>query len=100
MEDWKILLLHLREIARVKGITINELAEKRKMKQSSISSFFSIKNPPSLANFTEMCNLIGVKLTMEGVSDEEIELAHLEAIAKMQLEIIKKRNKTIDETLK
>ena len=100
MEKWKILLLQLREIARIKGITINELAEKRKKKQSSISSFFSTKNPPSLANFIEMCDLIEIKLTLEGINGEVIEAAHLEAIAKMQLEIINKRNKTIDSIFK
>lgn len=100
MEQWKILLLQLREIARAKKLSINELAEKRNVKQSSVSSFFSTKNPPSLANFIEMCELIGVKLTFEGVSGEVIELAQLEALAKMQLELIEKRNRTIDDILK
>ena len=99
MENWKILILQLREVAKLKGKTINELAEQRKVNQSAISSFFSIKSPPSLATFDEMCNLIGVKLTLEGRNGEVIPLANLEAIAKMQLEFIENRNRKINEIL-
>ena len=99
MEQWKILLLQLREVARFKNKTINELANDRKMSQSSVSNFFSIKNPPSLSNFIEMCDLIGVKLTLEGRNGEVIPLANLEAIAKMQLEFIENRNRKINEIL-
>lgn len=94
MEEWKILVLSLREIAKKKGMSINELAEKLGKHHTTVGNFFLADNPPTLQNFLMLAELIGVKVTMEGL-DEDI-------IAKAKVrhdKIWQRRNKTIDEIL-
>lgn len=75
MENWKILVLALREIANQKQISITSLAEKMGKHQVTVSGFFSTKNPPTLGTLCELADLIGVKISIEGIDDNIIEKA-------------------------
>jgi DNA-binding phage protein len=59
-EQWMLLVLLLKEIAGQKSISINEIAEKANMEQSSVSRFFSLKFKPTLHTFLEIAKAIGV----------------------------------------
>jgi transcriptional regulator with XRE-family HTH domain len=60
-----LLVLFLKEIAAQKGISINEIAERSKMEQSSVSRFFSLKFKPTLPTFLEIAKAIGVNFFFE-----------------------------------
>lgn len=64
-EQWKLLVLLLKEIASQKNITINEIAERTKMEQSSVSRFFSLKFKPTLPTFLEIAKAIKVNFFFE-----------------------------------
>ncbi len=64
-EQWKLLVLLLKEIAEQKKISINEIAVRSKMKQSSVSRFFSLKFKPTLPTFLEIAKAIKVNFFFE-----------------------------------
>lgn len=64
-EQWMLLVLLLKEIAIQKGISINDIAEKAKMEQSSVSRFFSLKFKPTLPTFLEIAKAIEVNFLFE-----------------------------------
>lgn len=94
MEDWKILVLSLREIANERGMSNNYLAEKLGKHHTTVGNFFLGDNPPTLGNFLKLAKLIGVEVTMEGLNEDII------AKAKDRYERIQKRRiKIINEIL-
>ena len=64
-EQWKLLVLLLKEIAESKGITQNEIAEKSEMHQSHVSRFFALKFPPNLHTFLKVAEAIKVNFFFE-----------------------------------
>ena len=64
-EQWMLLILLLKEIAEQKKISINEIAERSKMEQSSVSRFFSLKFKPTLPTFLEIAKAIKVNFFFE-----------------------------------
>lgn len=92
MKKWKILVFALKVMAKDKGMSMNELAEKLDKHQSSVSNLLSTRSSPSLENFVEIADLIGFDI-LGGIDDEVIEKAKQE-YAKVIV-----RNKTIDEIL-
>ena len=64
-EQWMLLVLLLKEIAGQKSISINEIAEKANMEQSSVSRFFSLKFKPTLHTFLEIAKAIEVNFFFE-----------------------------------
>ena len=64
-EQWMLLVLLLKEVAIEKSISINEIAERSKMEQSSVSRFFSLKFKPTLPTFLEIAKSIGVNFFFE-----------------------------------
>ena len=64
-EQWMLLVLLLKEIANEKSISINEIAERSKMEQSSVSRFFSLKFKPTLPTFLEIAKAINVNFFFE-----------------------------------
>ena len=64
-EQWKLLVLILKEIAESKGITQNEIAEKSEMHQSHVSRFFALKFPPNLNTFLKIAKSIKVNFFFE-----------------------------------
>lgn len=63
-EQWMLLVLFLKQIADKKGISINEIAEKTEMKQSSVSRFFSLKFKPTLPTFFKIADSIGLEIKL------------------------------------
>lgn len=64
-QQWQLLVLLLKEIAKEKGIFQQEIAEKTGMKQQTISRIFSLKFSPSLKNFLAIAQAIGVNFFFE-----------------------------------
>ena len=85
MEYWKILILTMKEVSKKRKITIANLARKRNIHHSSMRNFFLTKNPPTLANVVKVCELLGLRLTIENVSGVPVDLKYLEELAKLQL---------------
>ena len=75
MEQWQKMVLSLREISRERKISIKEISEKLGKHQTTISSFFAIRNPPTLENFLEIAGVIDVEINITGVDDEFLERA-------------------------
>ena len=77
MENWQKIVLCLREITREKKISIKEISEKTGKHQTTISSFFAVRNPPTLAHVLEIAEIIGVEINIigmnEGFSEKAIE---------------------------
>lgn len=71
-EQWKLLVLILKEIAEQKGITQQKIADRTGLIRSNVSRFFAIKYAPSLSMFLEIAKAIGVNFFFEdkeGTSD-------------------------------
>lgn len=64
-EQWKLLVLLLKEIAENKGITQNEIAAKTGLLQSNISRFFALKYNPTLDTFLQVAKAINVNFFFE-----------------------------------
>lgn len=64
-EQWKLLVLLLKEIAEKKGITQNEIADSSGLIQSNISRFFSLKYKPTLDTFLQVAKAIKVNFFFE-----------------------------------
>lgn len=99
MEEWKILVLSLREIAKKKGMSINDLAEKLGKHHTTVGNFFLADNPPTLQNFLMLAELIGVKITMEGLNEDIIAKAK-ERHNKIWQRRIRIINELVDENQK
>lgn len=64
-QQWSALVLLLKNIAREKGITREQIAEKTGMKASSISRIFSRRYRVTLANFIAIAQAVGVNFYLE-----------------------------------
>ena len=65
MDNWKILIQLLREIAETKNITQLQIASAPGLKQSNISRFFSLKTKPTLETFLQVAAAIRVNFFFE-----------------------------------
>jgi transcriptional regulator with XRE-family HTH domain len=64
-EQWKLLVLLLKEVAKEKGITQLQIAETTGLIQSNISRFFSLKYKPSLDMFLQVAKAVKVNFFFE-----------------------------------
>lgn len=64
-EQWKLLVLILREIAESKGITQMDIADKTGLLQSNISRCFALKYKPTLDTFLQIAGAINVNFFFE-----------------------------------
>lgn len=62
---WKTLVLMLKHIAKDKGITQEQIAERTGFLQSNISRIFSLRYCPSLHIFLAISNAIEVNFFIE-----------------------------------
>lgn len=69
-QQWKLLVLLLKNIAEAKGITQNEIAEKTGLKQSNVSRLFSLKYPPTLRVFLQIATALEVNFFFEDKEDK------------------------------
>ena len=63
--NWKLLVLILKEIADQKGLTQGQIAEKSGLLQSNISRFFSLKYKPTLDTFLQIAKAVKVNFFFE-----------------------------------
>lgn len=64
-EQWKLLILLLKEIAESKGITQQQIASETGLVQSNVSRFFSLKYKPNLDVFLQIAKAINVNFFFE-----------------------------------
>ena len=64
-QQWKLLVLLLKEIAESKGITQNQIGEIAEMHQSHVSRFFGLKFPPNMNTFLKVAKAINVNFFFE-----------------------------------
>ncbi len=63
--NWKVLVLLLKEIADNKGITQLEISERTGMLQSAVSRFFSLKFKPTLETFLQVAQALKINFFFE-----------------------------------
>jgi DNA-binding phage protein len=63
-EDWKKIVLQLRDIAKEQGITQDVIALRAGMLQHSISRIFSLNFTPKLNTVIIIAKAIGVEITV------------------------------------
>ncbi|WCM42419.1 helix-turn-helix domain-containing protein [Flavobacterium sp. CBA20B-1] len=64
-EQWKLLVLLLKEIAESKGITQQEIADNTGLLQSNVNRFFALKYKPTLDTFLKIAKVINVNFFFE-----------------------------------
>ena len=64
-EQWKLLVLLIKEIAESKSITQQQIAAETGLVQSNVSRFFSLKYKPNLDVFLQIANAINVNFFFE-----------------------------------
>lgn len=64
-QNWKALVLLLKEKAETKGITQEEIAESAGLHRSNVSRVFSTKYKPNLDTFLKICNAVKVNAVIE-----------------------------------
>lgn len=69
-QQWKLLVLLLKNIAEAKGMTQIEIAEKTGLKQSNISRLFLLKYPPTLRVFLKIATALDVNFFFEDKEDK------------------------------
>ena len=60
MNDWKTIVLSMRDNAQEKGITHQEIADKAGMKRENVTLLFGLKRPPTLTTLCRVADAIGV----------------------------------------
>lgn len=64
-QNWKVLVLLLKEIAEKKGITQEEIAESTGLHRSNVSRVFSVRYKPNLDTFLKLCKAVKVNAVIE-----------------------------------
>ncbi|NLT51948.1 MAG: helix-turn-helix transcriptional regulator [Ignavibacteria bacterium] len=64
-KNWQVLVLLLKEIAKQKGITQQQIADKTGLLQSGIARTFSLRSCPKLDYFLQLADAIGVNFFFE-----------------------------------
>ena len=59
-QQWKLLVLLLKEIAESKGITQNQISEIAQIEQSTVSRMFGLKFKPTIDTFLPVAKAINV----------------------------------------
>lgn len=64
-EQWKLLVILLKEIAESKGITHQQIADDTGLIRSNVTRFFSLKYKPNLDTFLQISKSIKVNFFFE-----------------------------------
>lgn len=88
-EQWKLLVLILKEIADSKGISQNQIAESTGLLQSNVSRFFSLKYKPTLPTFLIIAKSVKVNFFFE---DQESKTDLNQAFEKAMTELGRRPN--------
>lgn len=72
-DDWKKVVIQLREVAEAKKMTQEELSDKTGMLQSSISRVFSLSFAPRLSTVMLIAKALEVNLVISDEIKDEFE---------------------------
>jgi DNA-binding phage protein len=70
-EQWKILILLLKEIAKEKGITHWDIAIKTGMDRAYITHIFNLKNKPGIDIVFKIASAVGVNISIKTKDGEK-----------------------------
>lgn len=88
MTDWRLLVLLIRAIADIKGLTHQEIGEMAGISRQHVTRVFSIKYRPRLDILLILTNVIGIDLS---IACDDVDLNTAIEIAQNELtEIINK----------
>lgn len=70
--EWQgaVMLLLLRDVAKQKGLTHDEIAMRTGMTKGNVSRILTAKYQPSLANFLKLAHAIGINFFFEDKEDK------------------------------
>ena len=84
-ENWKLLVLILKETAKAKGIEQSEIIEKTGISQKGISNIFTLKTEPKIGNYVKIAEAIGTKFFTEEQSGKvDMQTIYKNALAKFE----------------
>lgn len=69
-EQWKLLVLLLKEIADSKGISQIQISEIAQIEQSTVSRMFGLKFKPTIDTFLQVAKAINVNFFFEDKDDK------------------------------
>lgn len=64
-EDWKEIVIRLRDIAEEKGITQEEIAEKSGLIQSNVSRIFTLRFVPKISTLALIAKALNVEIIIK-----------------------------------
>lgn len=83
-EQWKLLVLLLREIAESKGISQVDISEIANIEQSTVSRMFGLKFTPTIATFLQVAKAINVNFFFEDQEgNSDLNLAFEKAMSEL-----------------
>ena len=81
-EKWKILILLLREIAREKNITLDELCQKTQIEQSNLSHIFHLDHGIGIKRLFKITDALGLYITLNTKNGEKLNWTKLKREAR------------------
>lgn len=71
-EKWKILILLLREIAKEKNITLDELYQKTQIEQSNLSHIFNLDHGIGIKRLLKITDALGLDIYIKTQDGEKL----------------------------
>jgi DNA-binding Xre family transcriptional regulator len=81
-EKWKILILLLREIAREKNITLDELYQKTRIEQSNLSHIFNLDHGIGIKRLFKITDALDLNITLSTKDGEKFDWGKLKSEAR------------------
>lgn len=69
-QHWKVLVLMLKNIARAKSLSVEDIALKSGLKTSNVKRIFSLYYTPTLSNFISIARAVEVNFFFEDKEDK------------------------------
>lgn len=66
-DQWKLIVLFLKNVAKEKGISNNEIVERTGLMKSNVSRLFSLKHCPELRVIMAVSQAIGITLRFDDI---------------------------------
>jgi DNA-binding phage protein len=66
-DQWKLIVLFLKNVAKEKGISNNDIVERTGLMKSNVSRLFSLKHCPELRVIMAVSHAIGITLRFDDI---------------------------------
>lgn len=79
-ESWKLLVLTLREVSIIKGLSLNEISKTSGIKQHTLRRFFTFKFRPTLSTLFLVACAVGINFfTDKRDNNDDLDVAFAKA---------------------